>query len=82
MTDHTGVLYAKNEIELSWLIGQGPISNKNENTMTWSIVQVRFKLRMKLNYLDRLGRVWSMMKMAWDNNMTNCIGVIYAKNES
>ena len=38
-------------------------------------------LRTKLNYRDWSDWVQSMMKMTQDNDVTNCTGVFYAKNE-
>ena len=37
---------------------------------------------MKLNYHNRLDKVWSMTTTKQDNNMTNCIGVVYTKIET
>ena len=37
-------------------------------------------LKMELNYDGRLDSVQSIMTMILDNNVNDCIGVIYAKN--
>lgn len=33
--------------------------------------------KSKLNYHDRSDRMWSTMKSRWDNNVTDCVGVIF-----
>ena len=45
------------------------------------IVQVRSTRKMILKCRDLLDRVWSMVKTMQDNNMTDCIGTVYAENE-
>ena len=36
---------------------------------------------MKPIYYNRSDRVWYVMKTRQDSNMTNCIGLIYAKTK-
>lgn len=36
---------------------------------------------MKLSFHDLLDRVQSMIKTRQDNNVTNCLGALYAENE-
>ena len=48
--------------------------------MTWLTIQVLFTPKTKLSYRDRLDQVWSMMKTSHDNDVTNRIGLVYAKN--
>ena len=47
----------------------------------WSIVQVQFMPKMILNFrdrFDRLDRLLIVMKIRYDNYMTDCIDAIYA----
>ena len=37
---------------------------------------------MKLSYHDQLNEVSSETKTKQDNNVTNCIGVVYVKNDT
>ena len=46
VTDHIGAIYAKNEIELSWLIGQG-VTYDEEDANNDVIVHVRATSEMK-----------------------------------
>ena len=48
----------------------------------WLIVQVQSMLKTKLSCLDRLDRVWFMMKTRQDNDMTDRAGVVYVKNKT
>ena len=52
---------------------------RRERTMTWSIVQVRFTQKIKINYHDRSNRVWSIAKTRQDNDMIDGIDVVYVK---
>ena len=36
-------------------------------------------LKMKLNFRDWSDCLWSLMKTKQDNDMTDCIGVVYAE---
>ena len=48
----------------------------------WSIVQVQFMPKMILNFCDRLDRLLIVMKIRYDNYMTDCIDAIYAEYET
>ena len=47
--------------------------------MMWSIIQLPFTLKTKLNCHILSDKVRSMMKSRQDNNMTYRIGVVYAE---
>ena len=47
----------------------------------WPIVQVWYTLKLKLSCHDWSHYVQSMTKTKKDNDVTNHIGAIYAKNE-
>ena len=46
--DRTGIIYAENETQLSWLIKSGAIWDKPKRTIMWRIAQVK----TILNYCD------------------------------
>lgn len=46
------------------------------------IVQVQFTLKMKLSYYDRSDQVQHVAKIKQDNDMTDCIGLVYSKIET
>ena len=48
--------------------------------MTWPIVQVQYTLITKLNCCDQSNWVPFVIKTKQDNDMTNCKGAVYAKN--
>ena len=50
-----------------------------DRTTMWLIVQVCSMPRTKLNCYDQSNEVRSMMKTRHDNNVTDCIGSVYAK---
>ena len=55
--------------------------NWSYRTTMWPIVEVRSTLKMKLSFHDLLDWVRSMIKTRQDNNVTNCLGALYAENE-
>ena len=52
---------------------------KLDRRTMWLIVQMQSTLKMKLNYHDWSDHVQSMMKTKQDNDMTDHIGLVYAK---
>ena len=54
---------------------------KPNGTTMWLIMQVLPTLKLKFNYRDLFYWVWSMIKTRKDNNVTNCTGMVYTKNE-
>ena len=55
---------------------------KLDSTTTLSIIQMRFTLKMILNYPNQLDGVPIVMRTRYDNNMTDCIDVANAENET
>lgn len=58
------------------------LSWKPYMTMMWLIFYVQSILKMKLSYRIWSDRVWSVKKIRQDKDVTDCVGVIYAKNET
>ena len=82
MTDHTGTIYVKNDIELSWLIGPSTdYVKKIDRIMMWLIVHMYSTLKMKLGYCEQSNWEQFVMKVRQDNDVTDCIGIVYAKND-
>ena len=55
---------------------------KLDRTLTWLIVQVQSTSKTKLNYQDLFDQVLSMTKTRQDNDMMDCIDVVYTKIET
>lgn len=82
MIDHKGAVNVELKIELSWPIR--PSANfyeKKDKTMKWLIVHMRSMLKTKLTYHDWSGQVRSMKKAKQENDMIDCIGAVYVRNE-
>lgn len=82
MTYRIGTIYTENKIELSPPIGLGVVyeENKIEKQHDRSY---RYGLhwKMKLSYRDQSNWLLSVMKARQDNDVTNCIGVIYTEKD-
>ena len=80
--DRKGVVYAK---KWNWAVVTNWIRYdlwwKPNSVTTWPIIEVRFILKTKLSFHDRLDWVWSIIKTRQDNNVKGCNGAIYAKND-
>ena len=66
-------------IQNSWDLSNGVrffMKNREDNDMidnrVWSMT------KMKLNYHDQLDRLQSMTKTSQNNDMTDCVSVVYA----
>lgn len=55
---------------------------KQDKTTTRPTIQVRFTPKMKLNCHDRSEWVWYVTKTRKNNNVTDCIGVVYIENKT
>ena len=83
MIDLTSVVYVENDTELSWLFTLGVTYDKNQigNNVTWPIILVWSMSKSKLNYHDLSNKVRSIMITRQDNDMIDCIGVVYAESK-
>lgn len=55
---------------------------KLDKTTTRPTIQVGFTPKIKLNCHDRSEWVWYAMKTRKNNNVTDCIGVVYIENKT
>ena len=58
------------------------VCDKQDRTMTWSNEQVWFMLKKILNYHDWSDQVSSMTKIRKENNIIDCAGAVYLKNDT
>lgn len=91
MIDRIGMIYVEDETKLLWLMGLGVIYYENQmgqwcdqsyrKTM-WPMVDVRYTLKMILNFHNRSNWVQSVIKTRQDNDVTDRIGVHYVENKT
>ena len=76
----TSVISVEYDTELLRQVIQCTIYDKKRGrTMTWIIVKVHSKLKIKLNYHDLSDMIQSMRKTRQDNYVIDCTGVVYVK---
>ena len=46
------------------------------------IVQIWYTLNTKLSYHNQSNQVWPITKTKQDNDMTDCIGLVYVENNT
>ena len=83
MTNCISAVYAENKIKLSWLIKSIAVYEENQIGQRRDQSN-RFGLHWKrlLNYWDLSNWVLFVIKTKQDNDMTDCISVVYVKTET